>query len=155
MRKELTILPLVFLTSCGLPQSSSNPSMDVTSYMSDREREVVNNITFEVQKVLDTIDDFRNSKALDFVTKLSIPGWKVEKKEEKILFLTRKKFIAYKDFTLPTSCIKNVGGAKVNVCHMKLSVNLSRLGEAFGCDVKSYSVHLDSLKERVKIVCSY
>ena len=155
MRKELAILPLIFLTGCSLPQSSSKPKLDVTPYLSTREREIINEITFEVQKVLDTIDDFRNSKTLDFVTKLSIPGWQVEKREEKLLFLTRKKFIAYKDFTLPESCIKNIGGAEVNVCHMKLSVNLSRLGEAFGCDVETYSMRLDNLKERVKIVCSY
>jgi len=155
MRKEIAILPIIAILGCGLPQSSSKPSLDVSPYMSAREREAVDEITFEVQKVLDTLDEFKSSKALDFVTKLTIPGWHIEKREEKILFLTQKKFITYKDFSLPPTCIKNIGGAEVNVCHIKLSVNLSRLGEAFGCDVKTYSGNLEGLKERVKIICSY
>ncbi len=83
MRKKIAILPVIALLGCGLPQSSSKPSLDVSPYMSPREREVVNNITFEVQKVLDTLDEFKSSKALDFVTKLTIPGWHIEKGRRK------------------------------------------------------------------------
>ena len=155
MRKEIVILPVIALLGCGLPQSSSKSSLDVTPYLSPRERDVVNKITFEVQKVLDILKDFKSSKALDFVTKLTVPGWQIEKRDEKILFLNQKKFIAYKDFSLPPTCIKNIGGAEVNVCHMKLLANLSRLGKAFGCEVKTYSTNLEGLKERVKIICSY
>jgi len=154
MRKKIALLSVITLSGCGIT-STSQPKLDINPYLTPKEREVVNDITFEVQKVLDTIDGFKNSKALDFVTKLTIPGWNIEKREEKILFLTQKKFITYKDFSLPPTCIKNIGGAEVNVCHMKLSVNLSRLGEAFGCEVKTYSGNWEGLKERIKIICSY
>ncbi len=152
------IFPLIaavaLLNGCA-NLSGNRSTLNVEPYLTDREREILNNITFEVQKVLDTIDSLRSSGALAYVTKLDIPGWKVEKKEEKVLFLTENKFIAYKDYTLPDSCIKNIGGAEVNVCHMKLSQTLKKLGEAYNCDVEVYSTHLQGLKERVKVICSY
>ena len=149
------LIATVSLLNACAPIQSKSSTLNVEPYLTDREREVLNNITFEVQKVLDTIDSLRSSGALDYVTKLDIPGWKVEKKEERVLFLTQKKFIAYKDYTLPESCIKNIGGAELNVCHMKLSQTLKKLGEAYNCDVETYSTHLQGLKERVKVICPY
>ena len=155
MRKILpTVSAAILLTACALPQGNK-PSMDVNPYLTEREREVINEITFEVQKVLDTIDGFRSSRALDYVTKIDIPGWRVEKREEKIAFLTQKKFIAYKEFTLPSSCVKEIGNAEVNVCHMKLSQSLKKLGEAYNCEVKASALHLDRLREKVEVVCTY
>lgn len=155
MRKVfLPISALILLTACALPQGNK-PTIDVNPYLTDREREAINEITFEVQKVLDTVDGFRSSHALDYVTKIDVPGWRVEKKEEKIAFFTQKKFIAYKEYDLPASCIKEIGDAEVNVCHMKLSQTLKKLGEAYNCEVKTYALHLDRLREKVEVVCSY
>ena len=146
-------LPIFFL-SCGIPTNNSK-TINVNPYLSNKEREVINKITFEVQQVLDTLDSLKQSGALPYLTKLDYPGWVVEKKEEKILFLTKHEVIATKEFNLPSTCIKNIGGAELNVCHMKLEENFKRLSEAFDCDVKGSAVFLDRLKERVKIVCSY
>lgn len=112
-------------------------------------------ITFEVQKVLDTLASFRSSNALDFITKLDIPGWKIEKKREKILFFYKKIFIAYKEFKLPYSCIKEINRAEVNVCHLKLTQTLKRLADAYGCEVKTYTLQFNGLRERIEVICPY
>ena len=154
MRRYIpAIFGIALLSSCALPGQRS--SLDVNPYLSDKEREVINRITFEVQKVLDTIDGFRSSHALDYVVKLDIPGWKTEKREEKIFFLTQKEFVAIKDYNLPESCVKEIGSAEVNVCHLKLTETLRKLAEAYNCDVKTYSTHLEGLRERVEIICTY
>ena len=154
MRRYLpTVVGVVLLTSCALPGQRS--SLDVNPYLTDKEREVINRITFEVQKVLDTIDGFRSSHTLDYVVKIDIPGWSVEKRREKIFFLTQKEFVALKDYTLPESCIKEIGSAEVNICHLKLTETLRKLAKAYNCEVKTYSTHLEDLKERVKIICTY
>lgn len=156
MRKELLSIPAIvsiFLISCGIP--TQKKTINVNPYLTDRERKVINDITFEVQQVLDTLDSLKSSGALPYVTKLDYPGWVVERKEEKLAFITKHKLIATKEFTLPRSCIKNIGGAELNVCHIKLEENFKRLSDAFDCDVKGSSAYLDTLKERVKIICSY
>lgn len=154
MRRYIsTIFGIALLSSCGIPGQKS--SLDVNPYLSKKEREAINSITFEVQKVLDTIDGFRSSNALDYVEKLDIPGWKTEKREEKIFFLVQKEFVAIKDYNLPESCVKQIGSAEVNVCHLKLTETLRKLAEAYNCEVKTYSTHLEGLKERVEIICTY
>jgi hypothetical protein len=156
MKKAFLAIPFagaILLTSCSVP--NQKPALNVNPYLSERERKVVNDIIFEVQQVLDTLDSLKSSDALPYLTKLNYPGWVVEKKEEKLAFITTHKLIATKEFTLPRSCIKDIGGAELNVCHMKLTENFQRLSKAFDCDVKGSSVYLDTLKERVKIICSY
>jgi len=154
MKRKLYVGFSILLFSCSMPMKSSE-SLNVNPYLTNKERQVINKITFEVQQVLDTLDDLKSTGAIKYVTKLNYPGWKLERKEEKIAFFTRHKLIVTKSFDLPQSCIKNINGAELNVCHMKLEENFKRLSEAFDCDVKGSAVFLDRLKERVKIVCSY
>ena len=142
------------LLACQMP-GKEEPKINVTPYLTAKEKKVVNDITFEVQKVLDTINDLRKQNALKYVTKLDYPGWVVSRKTEKVLMLKKHKFVAYKEFPVPQSCIKNIGGAQLNVCHLKLEESLKKLGEAYDCDVKVYSLSLQGLREKVEISCSY
>lgn len=158
-RQIFVLLGIVLLSintvSCVSPGVQKEPTLNVTPYLSPKEEKLLDKITFEVQKVLDTLDSFRRSNALDFITKLDIPGWKIEKKREKILFIYRKVFIAYKEFKLPDTCIKEINRAEVNVCHLKLTQSLERLADAYGCEVKTYSLQFNGLRERIEVICHY
>ena len=143
----------VFTVSCAIPQPKK--TLDVTPYLSQEERAVVNNVIFETQRVLNTLGNLKESNALDYVVKLDLPGWNVEKREQKVFVFTERKLIAYKDFSLPPTCIKQIDAAEVNVCHMKISQTLKKLAEAYGCKVKTYSTNVDGLKERVEVICGY
>ena len=147
------MLAIPFLVSCYAPNQSNQPMLIVE--LTPKEKEVINNIIFETQKVLSTLDDLRNSKALAYVNKLKIPGWIVEHKEEKILFLPKKEFVTYKYFEIPNTCVKTVENAELNVCHIKLQKSLSRLGESFNCETKAEEVKGYPLREKVEIKCSY
>ena len=151
-RLAIPVITVVVL-SCTLP--GQEPKINVAPYLNQREREVLNDIIFEVQKVLDTVDELRKQNALGYVTKLDYPGWVVTHKTEKILFFKGHKFVVSKEYSVPATCIKSVGGAELNVCHLKLDTTLSKLAEAYDCDVKVYSLNLEGLKEKVEISCSY
>ncbi len=88
------------------------------------------------------------------VTALKYPGWKIRKKTGHILFLQSRIFEAEKTFPIPASCIKNVAGAQINVCHVKLKEILTNLGKAYGCDIKAEEIKYP-LGEKVIISCSY
>jgi len=131
------------------------PELNVSKYLSEKESERINQIIFEVQKVLDTVDIFRKSHALAYVQKLDIPGWRVYHKKRKFVIFTEQLFIAEKNFSLPNSCIKDINNAQVNVCHLKIEQNVRKLGEAYNCKVKAEPVKGSQLEEKVKISCSY
>jgi hypothetical protein len=150
----LITLSTVGLQSCGVPLTNSKPTLNVTPYLSDRDRNVLNDITFEVQKVLDTIDTLRSGGTLTFVNRLNYPGWKVEHKTGHVLFLKSHTFIAEKTFSIPRDCVKNVAGAELNVCHVKLVETLSKLAKAYGCDAKVEEIRYP-LRERVILSCPY
>jgi hypothetical protein len=126
----------------------------VAPYLSEKDRDVLNSIIFEVQSVLDTLSTFKESNALGFVEKLDYPGWSIKKKSGHILFLKTHTFVAEKVFKIPNDCIKVVNGAELNVCHIKLVKTLSKLGEAYGCNVKVYQIRYP-LEEKVVISCDY
>ena len=151
---SLTTAALLFTTSCTV-LNNDNPTINAYTYLTPQELDKINAITFEVQKVLDIIDDLRASKALPYVRKIDIPGWFVYHKKEKIAFFTINKFVAEKFFELPQSCIKNIGGAELNVCHMKLVQSLEKLGKAYDCEVKAEAIQSEKFGEKVKISCSY
>ncbi len=145
---------LVFgLTSCALP-TKSEPTLDVNPYLTPRAREAVSSITFEVQKILDTLSVLKKNNALGFVEKLNYPGWRVKRETGHVLFLKTHTFVAEKYFDIPKECIRSVGGAEMNVCHVKLVQTLPKLGEAFGCRVKVYQIRYP-LREKVVISCDY
>ncbi|NPB05188.1 MAG: hypothetical protein GXO08_02275 [Aquificae bacterium] len=152
--KKLLPLLTVAIVSCTAVKSEG-PRINAAAYLTPTETEVINSITFEVQKVLDTVDEFRRSGALDYVVGLEVPGWSVRKEEETVFLLKRKKFVAEKTFDLPETCVKEVGAAKLNVCHLKLEQNLKRLGEAFGCAVEAVELRFPDLAEKVKVSCPY
>jgi len=151
---KVAVATLLFTASCSV-LNNDKPEINASTYLTPSELDKINSITFEVQKVLDIIDDFRSSKALPYVRKLNVPGWFVYHKKEKVAFFTIKKFVAEKFFELPQSCIKNIGGAEVNVCHMKLVQSLEKLGKAYDCNVKAEEIHSEKFGEKVKISCSY
>ncbi len=154
MRKTLPLLSLGLLTvACA--QLEQKPKINASGYLTDKELERINQITFEVQKVLDIIDNFRETNALAYVVKIDVPGWSVYHKTENIAFFKQHKFIAEKKFEIPSTCVKNIGGAELNLCHIKLEQNLKRLGEAFDCEVKVDEIRYPNLAEKVKISCSY
>ena len=153
MKRLVTTIAAIAVVSCSLP--GQEPKINVTPYLNQKEKAVLNDIVFEVQKVLDTIDNLKKQHALKYVTKLDYPGWVVTHKTEKVVLVKSHKFIASKEFPLPSSCIKNVEGAELNVCHLKLEGTLKKLAEAYDCDVKVYSINLAGLKEKVEIICSY
>ncbi len=155
MRRFWISIPLLILTGCTGLNTGSEPQINVYAFLNNNEISKINSITFEVQKVLDTIDNFRNIKALDYVQKINVPGWKIYRKTEHIAFIKIKKFIAEKTFKLPGSCIKNIGEAEVNVCHLKLTETLKKMGEAYKCEIKTYPILYPSLAEKIKISCSY
>jgi len=142
-----------FLVGCYSISSEKQPVLLVE--LSPKEKQVINDIVYETQKVLSTIDDLKASKTLDYVSKLKIPGWTVEHKEEKILFIPRKIFVAYKYFEVPNSCVKTVESAELNVCHIKLKETLTKLGQAFSCETKVEEIKGYPLQEKVEIRCSY
>jgi len=147
------LLAIPFLVSCYAPNQSNQPMLIVE--LTPKEKEVINNIIFETQKVLSTLDDLRNSKALAYVNKLKIPGWIVEHKEERILFFPEKELVTYKYFDIPNSCVKTVEAAEINVCHIKLLRVLTRLGESFECESEVKEIKSYPLREKVEIKCPY
>ena len=153
MKRLIFPLFAIAVISCSLP--GQEPKINVAPYLNQNEKAVLNDVIFEVQKVLDTIDELRKQKALKYVTKLDYPNWVITRKTEKVLFLTNHKFIASKEFSVPSTCIKSVGGAELNACHIKLETTLKKLAEAYDCDVKVYPLNLEGLKEKVEIICSY
>jgi hypothetical protein len=150
---KISLASLPFLVGCYSINQEPQPVIIVELTL--KEKEVINNIVYETQKVLSTIDDLRNSKALSYVTKLKIPGWIVEHKEEKVLFFPRKVFVTYKYFKVPNSCVKTVESAELNVCHIKLRKTLTRLGQTFNCETKVEEIKGYPLQEKVEIRCSY
>jgi hypothetical protein len=156
MKKFIRILlglSSLAITSCAIP-SVSQPTLNVNPYLSSSANETVNAITFEVQKVLDTLSSLKESHTLGFVEKLNYPGWTVRKETGHILFLKTHTFIAEKVFDIPKDCIRSIDGAEMNICHIKLVQTLPKLGKAFGCGVKVYQIRYP-LREKVVISCDY
>jgi len=153
--KLLSTFAIGFLTLSCAKLSGEEPQLNTAKYLTKEESEKINEIIFEIQKVLDTADNFRKEKALAYVQKLDIPGWRVYHRKNKVLFFTERLFVAEKFFDLPQTCIKDIANVQINICHIKIEQSAKKLGEAYSCNVESEAVNSNGLKEKVKISCSY